>query len=346
MLLRYLYVNKRIFLFSVVILIFSLIACSHVPAPQNGKCIVYRAAFDVGSETTKMKVAKVNKCLQKNEGIIYRNEAKVPYAENHRSGTFNPAIKKAGIIALTGLKNKAISHQAEAFSGVATESFRQASDALEFLDEIKNKTGISLKLIDQKEEAILGYLAATAAFPAEPEKIIVWDIGGSSMQMILRDKNKKFIIYRGKMASVSFKEKIISQIKQQKLGKHSSPNPIGKENLKNAIEIASIAAENVSEEIRQIIHEPDTVIIGIGGVHNQSVKKQLKAKAGYTREELINAINRRIELNDKEIGGRYADTDVSNLILVLGFMEKLGIKKVMPVDVNLADGVLIDPAFW
>jgi hypothetical protein len=52
------------------------------------------------------------------------------------------------------------------------------------------------------------------------------------------------------------------------------------------------------------------------------------------------------KLNDKEIGGRYADTEISNLILVLGFMEKLGIKEVIPVNVNLADVILIDPEFW
>lgn len=337
---------KKWLLFFLVIFICSLNACSHIDQAKDCKCIVYRAAFDVGSETTKMKVAKIDKCLQKNEGIIYRNEAKISYAENHRSGAFTPEIQKAGIVALRRLKNEAISHQAEAFAGVATESFRQASNILEFLAEIKKKTGISIKLISQDEEAILGYLAATAAFTARPEKTIVWDIGGSSMQMIIRDKNHKFIIYRGKMASVSFKEKIISEIKQQNLQQHSSPNPIGKENLLKAIKTASIASGDVPQEIKEVINKQDIVIIGIGGVHNQSIKKQLKSGAIYTQEELMNAVNRRVELNDKEIGGRYAGTDVSNLILVLGFMKSLGIKEVIPVDVNLADGVLIDPAFW
>lgn len=332
--------------FFIVALIFSLNACSHIDQSKDCKCIVYRAAFDVGSETTKMKVAKVNKCLQKNEGNIYRNEAKISYAENHRSGVFTPEIQKAGIIALSRLKNEATGHRAEAFSGVATESFRQTSNTPEFLDEVKKKTGISLKLIDQNEEAILGYLAATAAFTLKPEKTIVWDIGGSSMQIILRDKNKKFIIYRGKTASVSFKEKIISEIKHQNVKQNSSPNPIGNENLLKAIKMASIASGDVPQEIKEVINKQDTVIIGIGGVHNQSIKKQLKSGAIYTQKELKNAIDRRIELTDKEIGGRYAGTDVSNLILVLGFMKSLGIKEVVPVDVNLADGVLIDPAFW
>ncbi len=342
--LHYFSPKKVILLFPVIVFICFFNACSHIAQPQD--CVAYRAAFDVGSETTKLKVARVNKCLQKNEAIIYKNEVKVPYAENHRSGAFSPQIRNSGIIALTRLKNEAINNGAEAFSGVATEAFRQVSDTLEFLGEIKKQTAIAIKLIDQDQEAVLGYLAATAALTDRPENIVVWDIGGASMQMILRKKDKEFLIYRGKIASVSFKERILTQIQQQKPEKHLSPNPIGRENLKKAIEMASAAAGDVPEKIKKVINEPDTVILGIGGVHNESIRKQLKSGARYTQEEIMNAVNMRIGLNDKDIGGHYADTEISNLILVLGFMERLGIKEVMPVNVNLADGVLIDQEFW
>ncbi|MEN6374533.1 MAG: hypothetical protein ABFD75_07110 [Smithella sp.] len=299
----------------------------------------------MGSETTKMKVGRVNKCLQTVESIVYKNEVKVPYAENHRSGAFTVQVRSGGIAALTKLKNEAIQNRAAAFSGAATESFRQASDSKEFLEEIKEKTGISIKLIDQDQEAMLGYLAATAAFP-EKKNVIVWDIGGASMQMIFRKKNREFVIYRGRMASVSFKEAILLQIKQKQPESHLSPNPIGEENLKKALEIVLASAEDVPEEIKKNILEPDSVVLGIGGVHNQSVKKQLGKKALCTEAELQNTLSTRLELNDKEIGGDYAATDISNLILVLGFMQKLGIKEVVPVNVNLTDGVLVDPQYW
>lgn len=293
-----------------------------------------------------MKVGRVNKCLQTVEEIVYKNEVKVPYAGNHRSGAFTEQIRSRGITALNNFKNEAIKNQATAFSGAATESFRQASDSSEFLNEIKEKTGISIKLIDQDQEAMLGYLAATAAFPGKTENIVVWDIGGASMQMIFRKKNRGFLIYRGRMASVSFKEAILLHVKRQRPEKHLSPNPIGKENLKNALEIVLASAVDVPDEIKKIILEPDSVVLGIGGVHNQSVKKQLGKNIPYTEAELQNTLAMRLELNDKEIGGDYAATDISNLILVLGFMQKLGIKEVVPINVNLTDGVLVDPQYW
>ena len=54
-----------------------------------------------------------------------------------------------------------------------------------------------------------------------------------------------------------------------------------------------------------------------------------------------------VNLTDKELGdGPYVETDMSNLILVDGFMEHLGIEEVHVLDVDMSDGVLVSPAFW
>ena len=344
--LRNLFAVRILSLFFIIVFVCCSGGCGHVLSSQERGCLTYRAAFDMGSETTKMKVGRVNKCLQTVEEVVYKNEVKVPYADNHCSGSFTAQIRDRGITALSRLKNEAIKNRAAAFSGAATESFRQASDSLEFLNEIKEKTGISIKLIDQDQEAMLGYLAASAAFPRKAKNVVVWDIGGSSMQMIFRGNNREFVIYRGRLASVSLKDEILRQIKHKKPENHLSPNPIGKENLKKALEIVANYTGDVPEEIKKNILEPDSIVLGIGGVHNQSVRKQLGKNVPCTRAELQNALITRMELNDNEIGGDYAATDVSNLILVLGFMQKLGIKEVVLVNVNLTDGVLVDPQYW
>ena len=141
-------------------------------------------------------------------------------------------------------------------------------------------------------------------------------------------------------------KKILSEIKNKKLIQSNSPNPIGKDNLEKALKIAMLAAAEVPEEIKQKLQKQDTFIIGIGGVHNQSINKQLGSKNIYRREELIDVLNYRINLTDKDIGGHYADTEVSNLILVLGFMKQLALNEIIPVNVNLADGIFFDPTFW
>lgn len=337
---------RILILLNITICTLYLSACVHLLTPKEPRCIEYRAAFDVGSEKTKMKVAKIDKCRQKKIEIISKKEVKVPYAENKPDNVFNTEIQRVGIAALQALKKEAIDSGAQIFAGVATAAFRQAVNAPNLIQEINNQTGISVKLISQDKEAILGYLAAVSVLGLNENNIVVWDIGSTSMQMILQNKDQSFIIYHGNLASISFKEKILTQIQHKLPQLYHSPNPIGKENLEKAVEIVTLAATEVPEGIKAIIGREGTIVIGIGGVHSESIKKQLHNKSIFRREDIMSIIQYKINLTDKEIGGIYADTEVSNLILVLGYMNKLGLNEVRLVDVNLADGILIDPDFW
>ena len=45
-------------------------------------------------------------------------------------------------------------------------------------------------------------------------------------------------------------------------------------------------------------------------------------------------------------GHAYANVPVTNALLVLGFMQTLGIHQVDIKDINNSDGALLYPAFW
>ena len=91
------YVRRIIFfLLNLLFYTISIIVCAQAQDRVEINCIEYRAAFDIGSETTKMKVAKIDKCLQKNLGIIYNKEVKVPYAENLVEHAFNEEMRTNG----------------------------------------------------------------------------------------------------------------------------------------------------------------------------------------------------------------------------------------------------------
>jgi hypothetical protein len=169
-----------------------LSACAYNPVEI--KCIEYRAVFDVGSETTKMKIAKIDKCMQKNIGFIYSKDIKVPYAENLVRGVLSDDIRSKGIIALGALKKEAVEKGAQTFTGVATEVLRLAINTPQFLQEIKAQTGIPVKVISPDEEAILGYLAAVSVLGSKAKNAVVWDIGGNSMQMVFRRNDQRYIL--------------------------------------------------------------------------------------------------------------------------------------------------------
>ena len=92
-----------------------------------------------------------------------------------------------------------------------------------------------------------------------------------------------------------------------------------------------------------------SIVAGIGGIHYWSLKKSLGRKEmnrPYTLTEVEAAIKRLQSKTDIQVGGKYARTDVSNLILVKGFMKALGITQVHPYNINLSHGILTNRRYW
>ena len=200
-----------------------------------------------------------------------------------------------------------------------------------FKDLLKERLGLKVSIINQTSEALIAFKAAKSKI--NKENLLVWDIGGASMQIVKSVKDKKDI-YLGKLASVSFKEKVL-----ELLGKENSPNPLEKSGAIRAMETARIYASNSA---KKIIGEIDKqYVIGVGGVHYFSIRNQTKKKRFYTQRDVLNTLLERSKLTDKEVGGDYAKTDVTNLALVLGYMQALGIERVYPMKINMAHGILL-----
>ncbi len=341
---KYSYIVHRRFGRIIFALILAVLFCGCASQARQ-VCMERRTAFDIGSASMKMKTATVDVCRPNVVEIIGQKEIKVPFAENILHRQFSLEIQNTGIDQLQALKKQAQGTGAERFAGAATAAFREAQNTPLYLEEVKNKTGIPIRVISQDEEAILGYQAAVSRMGQAPENVIVWDIGGNSMQITMKDSGRRYLIYRGLLASISFKNQINEKIHHQ-TGANKSPNPIGKQNLQAALTIAMKTAEEVPDEIKKSMRREATAVIGIGGVHNQSLRKQTGNIRVYRQDDLASALQTRLDLDDAAIGGHYADTDVSNLILVLGFMKKLDIGEVHLMDVNLTDGILVDPVFW
>ena len=72
-----------------------------------------------------------------------------------------------------------------------------------------------------------------------------------------------------------------------------------------------------------------------------SIKNQTRTEDFYSQKDVLNTLIERSKLTDQEIGGEFASTDVTNLALVLGFMQALGIERVYPIKINMAHGILL-----
>ncbi|WP_372369690.1 Ppx/GppA phosphatase family protein [Candidatus Uabimicrobium sp. HlEnr_7] len=304
---------------------------------------VRRAAFDIGSGSTKMVVADVdvNSSAIK---IIHTQDEKVDYQQDlETSESFSQSVKDAGILALAKLKWIAVQKGATQFRAVATASFRNAKNGSEFAQFISKVLGINVTIISQKEEATLGFYGALAGENLQPQNAVVWDIGAGSMQ-IATIVDKQYVIYEGKLASVTLANYIVKEI-QKKEG--NSPNPISQEEKNKAYDYARSVAKNIPQAIKDKIKNKESKILGIGGVHYYSLRPRLKMGDEYGSDALAEALRYNgIGKTDEQIGSKYASTETSNLILVEAFMHELGMKTVKPKKVNMANGVLIHSVMW
>lgn len=308
-----------------------------------------RGAFDIGSGSTKVKVVEVNTCVQAVTRHIFEDQVKVDYRDSldkSSDKTFSPQIRKTGIQAILNLKASATKAGAQKFSGVATAAFRHAKNGEEFADEIAKTAQFPVTVISQDREALLGAKAAREKLKVETN-ILVWDIGGGSQQMTSLDENSQSSIYYGDLASVSFKNLVIAEIQKKNVKKVVSPNPMTKAHVEKAVQLAIEKAKNsVPESIQSLLKaNPNMVVVGIGGVLAKSLPRQLNAQT-ITVPAIDQAIEKRHTLTDRQLNDPYAATEITNLILVKGFMQSLGIRSFQAMDVGLVDGLWFDSEAW
>lgn len=317
-----------------------ILAAAHMAVADD--CLKKQGALDIGSGSTKSVVAVVDVCKKTIAEVISEENMAVPFAEaleQSADGKISDEFIKKNLPRYSELAERMKRQGAVTIYSFGTAVFRNSRNGQDILERISRMTGGPVQVITQDEEARLGYWSAVAKRPPKKnETVIVWDIGGGSMQMIRKQK-EKFEIYRGDLAAVNFKNRVLSEVQKKDPKKHTSPNPLN-ESWKKAVEIsAEHARTEISRDIRSQASE--LTWLGIGGVLYNSVREQIGTESIYTAEALQKTLERKAKMSDSEIGGEYAATDVTNLALVAGYMQALKIKQVEAVRASMPQGWLL-----
>lgn len=334
---------------SLTILSSLFIMISSFTYADHNQTTVIRAAIDIGSGATKLRVAEVDLKTQKIVKILNSQNFTVPYQEqlaNDKEGNFNPQVMQQGIDSLHEAKKIAQSYQSENIIAVATAAFRKAKNADDYISQIKQETGIDVNIIDQHLEGELAFKAVVSQFGIEPSKLIVWDIGGGSYQLTTVNHQGKYDIFRGHDASIPFRNLVIEKIKKQNPQFVSSPNPHTAEELLHAQLHAIRLTKKIDTLFKEKIQSPEVQIVGVGNILGMQVPRMVKDDT-VTLDQMIGAVANLVDKTDADVGGGdFANVYVTNSILVLGLMEGLNMQKVQLADINPADGAFFHTPFW
>lgn len=313
---------------------------------QAKTCESIEAGIDIGSGSIKLLIAKIDKCQMEIKGILVKDSKAVDFnsdfLKSPKGEISQELILKAEEI-LAEYKKQALQNKAKTVSAAATSVFRKARNGKTIISTWQKKLKIKrMMVISQEEEAELGMKSVLTQLPQDLRdlsRIVVWDIGGGSMQLLGYDQQKQKHLYTGDLASVSFKNMVMEALQFKNMETEKTPNPISDKKESAFLLAKSYAKIHIPQIVKDMIKEK--VVIGIGGVHQYSIRNQIGTKNDfYTLAEVKAAALIQSTKKDEELTGDYRSTDVTNLFLVSGFMEALGIDKVQVKSASLLEGLL------
>ena len=305
-------------------------------------CVENHAAMDFGSGATKALVVEVDICQKKIGKIVFQEHLALPLNESlekSKDEKIPQAVAESAVPKLKEFIEKVRQYRPAKIIAVGTSVFRVAKNGSEIAQFFSDQLNLKVRVISQVEEAELGYYSVLSlGLVQDTEKLIVWDIGGGSMQMYMMEKGQPQI-FEGSLASVTYKNLILEKIQNKDPKKVFSPNPIGKKYLEALDLSKKHALGNVPDIFKTKSAEASWY--GIGGVISYSVQGQVQQGSNtFTQDQLFKAFKQRSKLRDQDIPSEYRITDVSNMGLVLGYMQALGINSLTTVKASLGQGLL------
>jgi len=159
------------------------------------------------------------------------------------------------------------------YVAVGTMAFRKALNAIQMLEEVFQKTGISIRILSQEEEACLSYHAALSDFN-QIENMLIFNLGGGSTELVyVKDELEK------KTISLDFGALILTN------------------KFTDSHEYFSYKACNhyLSEVVSALDDFKPEKIIGIGGTISSAIRLSQKIKSYHFSKIHLN------KLTEKEL---------------------------------------------
>ncbi|MBS0290753.1 MAG: hypothetical protein JSS07_12050 [Proteobacteria bacterium] len=329
------------------------------------QCLVTRAAYDIGSNSTKTMAAIVNVCDLSLHQVFVDSAYPVFYRQDlyqSANNEFSTRIQEKGLYALKKAKTNVeqfydtlLSHQHGKIQhcAVATAAFRKAQNGEYVVKNMRTTLDIPIKIISQEEEGKLAYYSAMTQLQHQDVALspIIWDIGGGSMQLTFKEEDQDFKVLGSDLASQTFHALILSEFK-----KKNTPHPMDEAQVKAAIKLAKQHFK-VDNELLIMIQQKIAKghpIVALGAVHNQVVQpfcheiNRAESLSIYHKTDLYKAIQWLTNKTDDEIQAllpgaatTFVKNQLTNLILVYAIMDVLGIDKVHTLQASNVQGLLI-----
>ena len=167
------------------------------------------AAFDVGTNTVLMLLVESDG-NGKFKPILERSRITRLGKGVDRTGKLDKETARLTLDTIAEFAEAARAAGADKIIGVATSALRDASDGIDFIQRVKEKAKVDLKIIPGSEEAELSRLAVKRSLNLSSDlRLLVADIGGGSTELIRSEPGRGLTSVSLQIGSVRLTERII-----------------------------------------------------------------------------------------------------------------------------------------
>lgn len=141
------------------------------------------AILDLGTNTFNLLIAERH---DKSFKIIHTSKQPVKLGRGGiQVNRMTPDAFERGFVAIANHMETIRSFDVDEIKAFATSAIRNAANGQEFVDEVKIRFGIRVRVVPGKREAELIYKGVRQALPINKEKMMILDIGGGSNEFII-----------------------------------------------------------------------------------------------------------------------------------------------------------------
>lgn len=283
------------------------------------------AIIDLGTNSVRFDVHSLEKGKTK---LLHREKRMIRLGQGvFVKGRIDPNARERAVHAFSHFRRVADSMRVRKIVAFGTSALREAQDSPALVDEVRNLTGIEIKVISGKEEAKLIALGILSRERPVKGRFALVDIGGGSTEISL---------CRGKRPLHGDSFELGTARLQQVFLKRSPPKEREIRCLREYI-------RNILGQRMRAWGGAETVVGSSGTV--RAVAKILDAKDFSAKEltELAADISRMTTTQLLDIPGmepKRVDMILAGALLLEEICLMLGAKRVIPTDFSLRDGII------
>lgn len=300
------------------------------------------AAIDIGTNSVHMIVVRVRPDLSFE--VVDREKEMVRLGAGGLDGrALTPASMEAALQALSKFRRLADSHRVDEIIAAATSATREAENGGDFLQAIRQQTGIEARVISGVEEARLIHLAAGYGVDLEGGPGVVIDIGGGSVEITHGTAREANLARSFKIGVIRLTERFVRSDPLARRDERRLANFIENQVGPWLDPIAARGFQRVIGTSGTILSLGTVALAGNGGEPVGDIRnRRVPAKAIHRLRKRLVGSDLAERLQVPGLDPRRADLAVAGSILLDTILRRLGAEDVTLCDLALREGLILD----